>query len=144
MKRIHILLAEDNLGDIILIREAFGERNLIDRISVVKDGKQALDFIYKEGKYMNADTPDLIILDINLPKINGLDVLKKIKKSKDLKKIPVIMLTSSSSQKDINESYDNYANCFITKPDDVDDFLKAINGIEDFWINIGSLPVVEY
>ena len=144
MKRIHILLAEDNLGDIILIREAFGERNLIDRISVVKDGKQALEFIYKDGKYANAETPDLIILDINLPKINGLEVLKKIKKSKDLKKIPVIMLTSSSSQKDINESYDNYANCFITKPDDVDDFLKAINGIEDFWINIGSLPVVEY
>tara|TARA_R110000764_G_scaffold103196_1_gene188838 strand:+ start:348 stop:782 length:435 start_codon:yes stop_codon:yes gene_type:complete len=144
MKRIHILLAEDNLGDIILIREAFAERNLIDRISVVKDGKQALEFIYKDGKYANAGTPDLIILDINLPKINGLEVLKKIKKSKDLKKIPVIMLTSSSSQKDINESYDNYANCFITKPDDVDDFLKAINGIEDFWINIGSLPVVEY
>jgi|TARA_R110000850_G_scaffold271690_1_gene406191 CheY-like chemotaxis protein len=144
MKRIHILLAEDNLGDIILIREAFAERNLIDRISVVKDGKQALEFIYKDGKYANAETPDLIILDINLPKINGLEVLKKIKKSKDLKKIPVIMLTSSSSQKDINESYDNYANCFITKPDDVDDFLKAINGIEDFWINIGSLPVVEY
>ncbi|MEG3659590.1 response regulator [Arenibacter palladensis] len=144
MKRIHILLAEDNLGDIILIREAFAERNLIDRISVVKDGKQALEFIYKDGKYANAETPDLIILDINLPKINGLEVLKKIKKSKDLKKIPVIMLTSSSSQKDINESYDNYANCFITKPDDVDDFLKAINGIEDFWINIGSLPAVEY
>ena len=137
-------MAEDNLGDIILIREAFAERNLIDRISVVKDGKQALEFIYKDGKYANAETPDLIILDINLPKINGLEVLKKIKKSKDLKKIPVIMLTSSSSQKDINESYDNYANCFITKPDDVDDFLKAINGIEDFWINIGSLPVVEY
>lgn len=137
-------MAEDNLGDIILIREAFGERNLIDRISVVKDGKQALDFIYKEGKYVDAETPDLIILDINLPKINGLDVLKKIKKAKDIKRIPVIMLTSSSSQKDINESYDNCANCFITKPDDVDDFLKAINGIEDFWIKIGSLPVVEY
>ena len=144
MKRIHILLAEDNLGDIILIREAFSERNIIDRISVVKDGKQALDFIYKEGKYVNVETPDLIILDINLPKINGLDVLKNIKGAKDLKRIPVIMLTSSSSQKDINESYDHCANCFITKPDDVDDFLKAINGIEDFWINIGSLPVVEY
>ena len=85
MKRIHILLAEDNLGDIILIREAFAERNLIDRISVVKDGKQALEFIYKDGKYANAETPDLIILDINLPKINGLEVLKKIKKSKYFK-----------------------------------------------------------
>ena len=144
MKRIHILLAEDNLGDIILIREAFAERNLIDRISVVKDGKQALDFIYKDGKYANEETPDLIILDINLPKINGLDVLKEIKKTQDIKRIPVIMLTSSSSQKDINESYDYCANCFLTKPDDVDDFLKAINGIEDFWINIGSLPAVEY
>ena len=144
MKRIHILLAEDNLGDIILIREAFAERNLIDRISVVKDGKQALDFIYKDGKYANEETPDLIILDINLPKINGLDVLKEIKGTQDIKRIPVIMLTSSSSQKDINESYDYCANCFLTKPDDVDDFLKAINGIEDFWINIGSLPAVEY
>lgn len=143
MNNIHILLAEDNIGDIILIREAFEERKLFNKISVVKDGRQALDFVLRKGIYSNVEMPDLILLDINLPKVNGLDVLKKIKKTKGIKKIPIIMLTSSSSKVDINESYNNNANCFITKPDDVDDFSRAIAGIEDFWFNIGSLPVLE-
>lgn len=140
MKTIHILLVEDNDGDILLTTEALEEGKIINKISVVRDGKEAIDFVSKEGKYKEADTPDLILLDVNLPKKNGYEVLQHIKLSEDLKQIPVIMLTTSSSENDIMLSYKNYANCFITKPVEVNEFMDAVAKIEDFWINIVKLP----
>ena len=140
MNLIHILVVEDNEGDIFLIKEALEEGKIVNKISVTKDGKEAIDFLEKKEKYKNEETPDLILLDVNLPKKNGHEVLKYIKTSEDLKQIPVIMLTTSSSDKDVLLSYKNHANCFITKPLDVNNFLTIISGIESFWINIVKLP----
>ena len=143
MKGIHILLVEDNEGDILLTTEALEERKIINKISVAKDGKEALDFIFKEGAYKNATTPDLILLDVNLPKKSGHEVLQVIKSDDRTAHIPVIMLTTSSSETDINLSYKHHANCYITKPVEVNDFLEAISGVEDFWLNIVKLPTNE-
>lgn len=143
MKGIHILLVEDNEGDILLTTEALEERKIINKISVAKDGKEALDFIFKEGDHKNAATPDLILLDVNLPKKSGHEVLQLIKNDDRTAHIPVIMLTTSSSETDINLSYKHHANCYITKPVEVNDFLEAISGIEDFWLNIVKLPTNE-
>lgn len=140
MNSIHILLVEDNEGDIFLITEALEEGKIVNKISVTKDGKEAIDFLEKRGKYKNEETPDLILLDVNLPKKNGHEVLTYIKTAENLKQIPVIMLTTSSSDKDILLSYKNYANCFITKPLDVNNFLTIVSSIESFWINIVKLP----
>ncbi len=140
MKTIHILLVEDNDGDILLTTEALEEGKIVNKISVVRDGKEAIDFVSKEGKYKEADTPDLVLLDVNLPKKNGYEVLQHIKSLEELKQIPVIMLTTSSSENDIMQSYKNYANCFITKPVEVNEFMDAVAKIEDFWINIVKLP----
>ena len=140
MNSIHILLIEDNEGDIFLITEALEEGRIVNKISVSKDGKEAIDFLEKKGKYKDAETPDLILLDINLPKKNGHEVLQYIKTSENLKQIPVIMLTTSSSDKDVLLSYKNHANCFITKPLDVNNFLTIVSSIESFWINIVKLP----
>lgn len=140
MTPIHILLVEDNEGDILLIKEAFDEAKLANKISVTTDGEKAINFLGKKGKYSGADKPDLIILDINLPRKNGHEVLEFIKTNDDLKHLPVIMLTTSSNEKDIMISYKNHANCFITKPVEVDDFLKAVLEIEDFWISLVQLP----
>lgn len=140
METIHILLVEDNDGDILLTTEALEDGKIVNKISVVRDGKEAIDFVNREGKYEEAGIPDLILLDVNLPKKNGYEVLQHIKSSEDLKQIPVIMLTTSSSEKDIMQSYKNYANCFITKPVEVNEFMDAVAKIEDFWINIVKLP----
>ena len=140
MNSIHILLVEDNEGDIFLITEALEEGKIVNKISVSKDGKEAIDFLEKKGKYKKEETPDLILLDINLPKKNGHEVLEYIKTSENLKQIPVIMLTTSSSDKDVLLSYKNHANCFITKPLDVNNFLTIVSSIESFWINIVKLP----
>ena len=140
MKKTHLLLVEDNEGDILLTQEALEERNIISEMSVVKDGKEAILFLLKEGSHSRAKTPDIILLDINLPKKSGHEVLEFIKNHVDLKQIPVIMLTTSSSDSDIRKSYKNHVNCFITKPVEVDDFIKAISVIEDFWFNIVALP----
>lgn len=141
MKPIHILLVEDNEGDIILTTEAFEEGKIANMISVVRDGKEAIDFLNKTGKYKKVKFPDLVLLDVNLPRKNGQEVLRYIKGNEQLKQLPVIMLTTSSSEKDILESYKNYANCCITKPLDVDTFLDVISKIENFWISIVKLPV---
>ncbi|MEP6747355.1 MAG: response regulator [Bacteroidota bacterium] len=140
MNSIHILLVEDNAGDILLTTEALEEGKLVNRISVVTNGDEAIDFLSKNGKYENAASPDLILLDINLPRKNGHEVLKYIKESNELKHIPVIMLTTSSSEKDIVSSYQHSANCYITKPVDIHDFMHAIAKLGDFWINIVTLP----
>ena len=140
MNPIHILQVEDNEADILLTKEALHDLKIIAKISVVNDGEKAIDFIEKKGDYTDAKIPDIILLDVNLPKKNGHEVLQFIKGNNLYKHIPVIMLTTSSSQTDVNLCYNNYANCFITKPIDVKDFLKVIATIENFWISIVKLP----
>ncbi|TWI95541.1 CheY-like chemotaxis protein [Mucilaginibacter frigoritolerans] len=137
MKPINILLVEDNEGDILLTTEALEECKIVNKITIIKDGKAAVNFF----EYLNKnDIPDIVLLDVNLPKMSGHEVLMYIKNHDNYKQIPVIMLTTSSSEKDIMISYKNHVNCYITKPVDAIDFIKAISKIEDFWINIVSIP----
>jgi len=140
MKAIHILLVEDNEGDIMLTREAFEEGTLPYTLSIARDGKEAIQFLEKEDRFSHVETPHLILLDINLPKKNGHEVLQIIKKSESLKHIPVIMLSTSSSEMDIAKSYENHANCHIIKPIEVDDFVQVVASIESFWLNTAQLP----
>jgi CheY-like chemotaxis protein len=140
MSPVNVLLVEDNEGDILLTREALEDAKIHINLAVVNDGKEAIDFLNKEKKYAGALTPDLMLLDVNLPKKNGLEVLQYIKQSHHLKQIPVIMLTTSSSPRDIKECYSNYANCYITKPIDAGDFLAVVSSIQNFWISIVKLP----
>ena len=140
MKPIHILLAEDNEGDILLTKEAMADSGFAVNLSVVKDGKEAISFMMQEGMYAGRLLPDLLLLDVNLPKKNGHEVLKYIKENMLLKHTPVIMLSTSSSEKDINLSYQNYANCYITKPAEVSGFFEIIDAIEKFWIATAKLP----
>jgi chemotaxis family two-component system response regulator Rcp1 len=138
MQHIHILLVDDNEGDILLTKEALDDARIINKISIAYDGMEALRFLKKQiGR---SDMPDLILLDINLPKMDGTELLGKIKTDPELKRIPVIMLTTSSAEKDILDSYNNYANCYITKPVDLDRFMDVVRTIEDFWISIVKLP----
>lgn len=139
MKEVHILLVEDNEGDIVLTLDAFEESKIKTNISVARNGEEALDFLYKKGQFESAIKPDLILLDINIPIFNGHEVLKKIKEDSTLRKIPVIMLTTSSDRKDVNSAYENYCNSYITKPLDMDEFLKAILKIEQFWLQLSKL-----
>jgi len=138
MKSIHILLVEDNEGDILLTIEALEDSKITNKISVIRDGKEAINFF--ENISDKDDIPDLVLLDINLPKKSGHEVLRYIKKSEQYNQVPVIMLTTSSSERDILSAYKHYANCYITKPIDVSEFMNAITKIEDFWINIVSIP----
>lgn len=140
MKPIQILLVEDNEGDILLTTEALEDSKIINKVSVVKDGKLAIDFLNQKEPFQDALMPNLILLDINLPKKNGHEVLQYLKASKNFRHIPIIMLTTSSSQKDILDAYNHYANCFITKPVEVNEFMKAVAKIENFWISIVQLP----
>ncbi|AFK05713.1 response regulator receiver protein (plasmid) [Emticicia oligotrophica DSM 17448] len=140
MKPIHILLVEDNEGDILLTMDALEEGRISNKVSVIKDGNEAIDFLMQSGKYAAEDLPDLILLDVNLPKRNGHEVLSFIKNTESLKQIPVIMLTTSSSEIDIEKAYKGYANCYITKPFEVNDFITTVMKIADFWLSIVSLP----
>lgn len=142
MQSKNILLVEDNEGDILLTLEGLQESNKDHKVEVVKDGKAAIDYLNRIGEYANAKSPDLILLDINLPKKTGIEVLKYIKTSEVLKHIPVIMLTTSSSTNDIRQAYLNYSNCYITKPVEADDFIKAVNEIDNFWTGLVSLKPV--
>ncbi len=139
-KTVHILLVEDNEGDIMLTKEILEEIAMDITLSVIKDGKQAIDFLNQNEEYKSASLPDLILLDINLPKKNGHEVLKYVKENEKLKHIPIIMLTTSSSEQDINLTYFNHANCYITKPSDVNEYIEAISAIVNFWLNICELP----
>jgi CheY-like chemotaxis protein len=120
--------------------EALNEAKIINKISVAHDGAEALRFLNKQQEYQDSATPDLILLDINLPKMDGVEVLSIIKNDYNLKRVPVIMLTTSSAEKDIEASYNNHANCYITKPVDLEMFMKVVRTIEDFWISIVKLP----
>ncbi len=140
MNPIHILLVEDNEGDVLLTMEALNEGKIRNKISVVRDGEQAIRFVNQEGEYLESPRPDLILLDINLPRIDGKEVLVYIKTHPLLKSIPVVMLTTSTSEKDIIDSYKNYANCYISKPVNLDKFFDVVQKIEHFWISIVHLP----
>lgn len=135
-KIAHILLVEDNEGDIFLILEAFEDLKIKAEITVVKNGQQALDYVFKRGEYRNSKKPDLVLLDINIPIFNGHEVLKQIKDDPSLKKNPVIMLTTSSNQKDIDKAYESHCNSYVKKPLNVDEFLGAILKIDQFWLHL--------
>lgn len=139
-KLAHILLVEDNEGDVLLTLEAFEECKLKTEVSVVRNGKEALDFIFKRGEFEEAKKPDLILLDINLPIYNGHEVLKQVKADAKLKKIPIVMLTTSSSEKDLNTAYENNCNSYVKKPLHMSEFLEAILKIEQFWLQLTTLP----
>lgn len=140
MKTIHILLVEDNEGDILLTTEALNDAKIVNDVSVVKDGWDAVRFIEQRDEFSEESLPDLILLDVNLPRMNGHEVLQYIKENDAIKHIPVIMLTTSSAESDIMKSYRNHANCYITKPVDVNDFIAVVTSIEDFWVSIVQLP----
>jgi chemotaxis family two-component system response regulator Rcp1 len=137
---IEILLVEDNPSDVRLVREAFREGKLRNNLSVMGDGEKAWAFLQKERDFSNAPHPDLILLDLNLPKMDGRELLSQIKESPRLRRIPVVILTTSKSEEDISKSYDLHANCYITKPVDLDQFIQVIQSIEHFWLGIVNLP----
>jgi chemotaxis family two-component system response regulator Rcp1 len=137
---IEILLVEDNPGDARLTREALQDAKVRNTISVVADGVQAMDFLRKEDAYLHAPRPDLILLDLNLPKKNGLEVLREVKADEDLRRIPVVILTTSQAEQDIVQSYDLHANAYISKPVDLNQFLSVVKAIEGFWLEIVRLP----
>lgn len=143
MKEISILLVEDNEGDIVLTMEALEDAKIINKITVKKDGAAALDYLFHLAATNKDELPDLILLDINLPKIDGKEVLNQVKTNQILKKIPVVMLTTSSSESDILESYNSHANCYIIKPVDLDKFFNIVKAIENFWVTIVKLPTKE-
>lgn len=136
---VHILLVEDNEGDIILTLEAFQDSKIKTKISVAKNGEEALDFMFQKGKFEGSERPDLVLLDINIPIYNGHEVLKQIKSNESLTKIPVIMLTTSANKKDIHQAYQYHANSYVTKPIEMDEFLKTILKIEEFWLQLCKL-----
>lgn len=135
MNEVHILLVEDNEGDIILTTEAFKDMKLENEISVVRDGEEALRFLKKQAEYANAPTPQLILMDINLPGIDGKQLLEIIKKDEKLQEIPVVMLTCSDADADISECYDKHVNWYITKPIDYDKYTKVMHEIEAFYVS---------
>ena len=137
---VEILLVEDNPGDVRLTREALKDAKVANNLNVVNDGEQALDYLNRRGRFSDATRPDLILLDLNLPKIDGREVLASIKADSDLRRIPVVVLTTSSAEEDILRSYDLHANCYVTKPVEFDSFLKIVESIDDFWLSIVRLP----
>lgn len=139
-KPIEILLVEDNPGDVRLTKEAFKESKILNRLSVVEDGTEAIAFLHQKGGYTRAPRPDLILLDLNMPKMDGRQVLAEIKKDPKLKNIPVIILTTSKAEQDILKSYDLHANCYIVKPVDLWQFNMVVQTIKDFWLSIVKLP----
>lgn len=140
VKPVEILMVEDNPGDVRLTVEGLKEGKVKNNLYVVQDGVEALAYLRREGEYKDAVRPDLILLDLNLPKMDGREVLSEIKADEDLKHIPVVVLTSSKAEQDILKAYSLHANCYITKPVDLDQFISVVESIEDFWFTIVRLP----
>ena len=140
MKPAEVLLVEDNPSDVRLTREAMKEGHLINNLHVVGDGEAALDFMMRRPPYENAPRPDLVLLDLNLPKLSGREVLAQIKQIDHLKSIPIVVLTTSKAEEDIFKTYQLHANCFITKPVDLDSFIHVVQQVGTFWLSIVSLP----
>ena len=139
-KPIEILLVEDNPGDVRLTIEALKEARVLNNLNVVSDGVDALAFLRRQGPYEKVPRPDLIFLDLNLPRKDGREVLSEIKQDHSLRRIPVVVLTTSQAEQDVLRSYDLHANCYITKPVDLDQFLEVVHSIEGFWLTIVKLP----
>jgi two-component system, chemotaxis family, response regulator Rcp1 len=137
---VEILLVEDNPGDVRLTREALTEAKVRNNLYVASDGVQAIAFLRREGEFAGSVRPDLILLDLNLPRKDGREVLEEIKADPALRQIPVVILTSSQAEQDIVRAYDLHANCYISKPVDLDQFIKVVKSIEDFWFAIVKLP----
>jgi CheY-like chemotaxis protein len=137
---VEILLVEDNPGDVDLTRETLLDSKLLNHMSVVNNGVEAMAYLRREGKYAAATRPDLILLDLNLPRKDGREVLAEIKVDERLRRIPVVVLTTSSAEKDILQTYDLHANCYITKPVNLDQFSAVVRAIEEFWFTIVKLP----
>jgi CheY-like chemotaxis protein len=137
---IDVLLVEDSPGDVRLTREALKDAKVQINLHVASDGKEAIAFLMREGKHANAPRPDLILLDLNLPRKDGREVLKEIKENASLKSIPVVILTTSESEADILRSYQLHANCYISKPVDLEGFLKVVQSIDNFWLSVVKLP----
>jgi two-component system, chemotaxis family, response regulator Rcp1 len=139
---IEVLLVEDSPGDVRLTREALKDAKVQISLHVAADGIEAMAFLQRVGKYVDAPRPDLILLDLNLPRKDGREVLKEIKESAALRSIPVVILTTSSSEADVTQSYELHANCYISKPVDLEGFLKVVQSIDDFWLSVVRLPHV--
>jgi chemotaxis family two-component system response regulator Rcp1 len=139
-KEIEILLAEDNPGDVRLALEALKESKIHNHVSTVPDGVEAMAFLRKQGKYANSPRPDVILLDLNMPRKDGREVLAEVKEDPDLRRIPVVILTISQAEQDVLKAYNLHANCYITKPVDLEQFSKVVRAIEDFWFTIVKLP----
>jgi CheY-like chemotaxis protein len=137
---IEILLVEDSPADVRLTEEALNEAKLLNSLHVVEDGEAALDFLFQRGRYANAPRPHLVLLDLNLPKKDGREVLKEIKSDENLKSIPVVVLTTSKTEQDIARAYNLSANCYVTKPVDFRRFTEIIRSINDFWLQVVTLP----
>jgi chemotaxis family two-component system response regulator Rcp1 len=139
-RNVEVLFVEDNPGDVRLTQEALKEGKLRTNLHVVGDGVEAMAFLRREGKYAAAPRPDIVLLDLNLPKKDGHEVLAEIKGDDSLKRIPVVILTTSRAEEDILKTYNLHANCYITKPVDLDQFMKVVQSIEDFWLTLVRLP----
>jgi two-component system, chemotaxis family, response regulator Rcp1 len=137
---VKILLVEDNPGDAELVREALRDNKVCNELHVVEDGVEALAFLRREDRFADSPRPDLILLDLNLPRKDGREVLEEIKADQDLKRIPVVVLTTSQQEQDILSAYNLNANCYVTKPMDLDQFLQVVRSIDSFWFSIVSLP----
>jgi len=143
IKAVEILLVEDSPGDVRLTVEALKEAKVANRLSVVPDGVEAMDFLRQKGSYKDAARPDIILLDLNLPRKDGREVLAEIKNDPELKQIPVVVLTTSQSERDVLKAYDLHANCYIAKPVDFKQFMTVVKSIEDFWLTVVKLPTNE-
>jgi len=137
---VEILLAEDNPGDVTLTKKALEQGNIINNLHVVNDGVEAMRFLRQEDEYEEKSRPDLVLLDLNMPKMDGREVLESIKTDDDLKRIPIVVMTSSEAEEDIVQSYDRHANAYLTKPIDYDGFLDIVRSIEEFWLTVVKMP----
>lgn len=140
VRAIEILMVEDNPGDVRLTREAFKDGRVWNRLHVVEDGVAALDFLYRRTPHEQAPRPDVILLDLNLPRMDGREVLSVIKSDPALRIIPVVVLTTSDAEEDVLRAYDLNANCYVTKPVDLEQFIRIVQSIEDFWLTVVRLP----
>jgi len=137
---VEILLAEDNPGDVKLTRKALEQGKIINNLHVVTDGVEAMAYLRQEGEYADRPRPDLVLLDLNMPRKDGREVLQDIKSDDDLRRIPVVVMTSSQAEEDIVQSYDLHANAYVTKPIDFDGFLDVVGSLEDFWLSVVKMP----
>jgi CheY-like chemotaxis protein len=139
-RAVRILLVEDNPADVRLTREALKHAKVRNEISVAQDGEEALEFLRREGRHAQAKRPDVVLLDLNLPRKGGLEVLREVKEDAELRRIPIVIITSSKAEQDIVKSYNLHANCYVTKPVDLEQFLEVVRSVEDFWLSIVRLP----